>query len=69
VEAVLETAVRMGADLVLIQEPREGNERDGTRAHPSFKFIWGAENEPVKCWIAVNRVSRCRVTELKMLTQ
>ena len=65
----METAVRMGADLVLIQEPRKGNERDGTRAHPSFKLIRGAENEPAKCWIAVNRASRCRVTELKMVTQ
>jgi hypothetical protein len=54
VEAVLETAVKMGADLVLIQEPRGEKEKDGTRTHPSFTFIKGAEEDPVKCWIAVN---------------
>jgi endonuclease/exonuclease/phosphatase (EEP) superfamily protein YafD len=69
VEAVLETAVKMEADLVLIQEPRKENQKDGTRSHPSFTFIKGAEHEPAKCWIAVNRASRCRVTELKDLTR
>ena len=68
-ESALETAVKMEADLVLIQEPRKGGERDGTRAHPSFNFIRGAENEPVKCWIAVNRASKCQVTEIKELTR
>jgi endonuclease/exonuclease/phosphatase (EEP) superfamily protein YafD len=68
VEAVLETAVRMEADLVLIQEPRKENQKDSTRSHPSFTFIKGAEQDPAKCWIAVNRASRCRVTELKDLT-
>jgi len=66
-KSALETAVKMEADLVLIQEPREGGERDGTRVHPSFNFIRGVENEPAKCWIAVNRVSKCRVTEIKEL--
>jgi endonuclease/exonuclease/phosphatase (EEP) superfamily protein YafD len=69
VEAVLETAVRIKADLVLIQEPREEGEKDSTRTHPSFTFIKGAEQEPAKCWIAVNRMSRCRVTELKDMTR
>jgi len=68
-EAVLETAVRMEADLVLIQEPRELKEKDSTFSHPSFTFIRGAEGEPAKCWIAVNRASRCRVTELKDMTR
>jgi len=35
-EAVLETAVQKGADLVLIQEPRRETEKDSTRSHPSF---------------------------------
>jgi hypothetical protein len=69
VEAVLETAVRMEADLVLIQEPRNEKEKDSTRSHPSFTFIKSAEQDPAKCWIAVNRASRCRVTELKDLTR
>jgi len=68
-EAVLESAVRMGADLVLIQEPRGEREKDSTRSHPSFTFIRGAEGEPAFCWIAVNRASRCRVTELKDMTR
>jgi len=68
-ESALETAVKMEADLVLIQEPRKGGERDRTRAHPSFNFIRGTENEPVKCWIAVNRASKCQVTEIKELTR
>jgi hypothetical protein len=69
VEAVLETAVRMEADLVLIQERREVKEKDSTRTHPRFTFIKGAEQEPAKCWIAVNGTSRCRVMELKNLTK
>jgi endonuclease/exonuclease/phosphatase (EEP) superfamily protein YafD len=69
VEAVLETAVRMEADIVLIQEPKNEKERDSTRTHPSFTFIKGAEQDPAKCWIAVNQASRCRVTELKDLTR
>ena len=69
VEAVLESAVKMGVDLVLIQEPRGEKEKDGTTSHPSFRFIKGAEGEPTKCWIAVNRASQWRVTELKHLTR
>ena len=68
-EAVLESAVRMGADLVLIQEPRGEREKDSTRSHPSFTFIRGEEGEPAKCWIAVNQASRCRVTEMKDMTR
>ena len=68
-EAALETAVKMEADLVLIQEPRGEKEKDGTRSHSGFSFIRGAENEPAKCWIAVNRASKCRVTEIKELTR
>jgi len=41
VEAVLETAVRMGTDLVLIREPRGGKEKDSTRSLPNFRFIGG----------------------------
>ena len=68
-EAVLETAVRKNADLVLIQEPRGEKEKDGTFSHPSFWFIRGQEGVPAKCWVAVNRASRCQVTELKDLTR
>ena len=39
VEAVLETAVRLGADLVLIQKPHW--ERRTHTSHPSFNFIQG----------------------------
>jgi hypothetical protein len=66
---VLKTAVRMESDIVLIQEPKNEKERDSTRTHPSFTFIKGAEQDPAKCWIVVNRASRCRVTELKDLTR
>jgi len=48
-EAVLETAVRMEADVVLIQEPRELKEKDSTYSHPSFTFIRGEEDVPAKC--------------------
>ena len=68
-EAVLESAVRMGADLVLIQESRGEREKDSTRSHPSFMFIRWEEGEPAKCWIAVNRASHCRVTEMKDMTR
>ena len=64
---MLETAVRRGADLVLIQEPKGVKEKDSTRSHPSFNFIRGEESAPAKCWIAVNRASKCQVTELKNL--
>jgi len=67
-EAVLDSAVRKNADLVLIQEPREIGEKDSTRSHPSFTFIRGADGVQAKCWIAVNRASRCQVTELRNLT-
>ena len=68
-EAVLETAVRRNADLVLIQEPKDVGERDSTNSHPSFTFIRGSEGLPAKCWIAVNRASNCQVTELRNLTE
>ena len=68
-EAVLETAVKRGADLVLIQEPRGEKKKDGTRSHPSFRFVKGEEGVGAKCWIAVNKASRARVTELKDLTR
>jgi len=63
------TAVRTKADLILIQELREEKEKDSTRSHPSFRFIRGEEGVPAKCWVAVNRASRCQVTELKDLTR
>jgi len=69
IEAVLQSAVRMGADLVLIQEPRGEREKDSTRSQPSFTFIRGEAGEPAKCWIAVNWASRCRVTEMKDMTR
>jgi hypothetical protein len=65
VEAVLETAVRMEADLVLIQEPRKVNQKDSTRSHPSVTLIKVAEQDRVKCWIAFNWASTYWVTELK----
>jgi len=63
----LESAVKREVDLVLIQEPWAEKERDSMRSHPSFTFIRGEEGVAAKCWIAVNRVSRCHVTELKDL--
>jgi len=66
-EAVLEMAVKREVDLVLIEEPRGEKEKDSTRSHPSFTFIRGDEGAAAKCWIAINRASRCRVTELKKL--
>ena len=54
---------------MLIQEHRGEKERDSTHSHPSFTFIKGDEGVAGKCWIAVNRASRCRVTLLKTLTQ
>jgi len=69
IEAVLEMAVKRGVDVVLIQEPRGEKERDGTRSHPSFTFIKGDEGVAAKCWIAVNRASRWRVTDLKELAR
>jgi hypothetical protein len=69
VEAVLETAMRMEADIVLIQELRGKKEKDNTRSHPSFTFVRGAEEEPAMCWIAVNWTSSCRVTEPKDMTR
>ena len=66
-EAVLEMVVRRGANVVLIQEPEGAKEKDRTRSHPSFNFIRGEEAVPEKCWIAVNRASKCQVTELKNL--
>jgi len=68
-EAVLETAVKREVDLVLIQEPRGDKEKDSTRSHPSFTFIRGDEGAVAKCWIVINQASRCRVTELKELTE
>jgi len=68
-EAVLESAVKRGVDLVLIQEPRDGREKDGTLSHPSFTSIRGDEGVPAKCWIAINRSPRAKVTELKNLTR
>ena len=44
-------------------------EKDSTLSHPSFRFIRGEEGVPAKCWIAVNRASKCRVTELKEMTR
>jgi len=68
-EAVLDSAVRKNADLVLIQKPREMGEKDSTHSHPSFTFIRGVVGVPAKCWIAVNRATRYQVTELKELAR
>jgi len=68
-EAVMESAVKRGVDLVLIQEQKNGREKDGTLSHPSFTFIRGDEGMPAKCWIAINRSLRAKVTELKNLTR
>jgi len=68
-EAVLESAVKREVDLVLIQKPRTAKETDSTRSHHSFTFIKGEEGVAAKCWIAVNKASRCRVTELKDLAR
>jgi len=67
-EAVLESAVKNRANLVLIQESCGEGERDSTRSHPSFQFISREDGEAAKCWVAVNWESRYQVTELKDLT-
>jgi len=48
-EAVLESAVKKRADLVLIQEPRGEGEMDSTRSPPSFQYIRGEDGEAAKC--------------------
>jgi len=68
-EAVLKSAVKRGVNLVLLQEPRGKKESDSTRSHHSLTFIKEDEGVAGKCRIAVNRESRCRVTELKTLTR
>jgi len=68
-EAVLESAVKKRADLVLIQEPHGEGEMDSTRSHPSFQFIRGEDGEAAKCWVVVNRESQCQITERKDLTR
>jgi hypothetical protein len=37
VEAVCQSGVKLGADLILIQEAKRG--RDGTVSHPGYRFI------------------------------
>jgi hypothetical protein len=36
-EAVCKSGIRLGADLILIQEAKRG--RDGTVSHPGYRFI------------------------------
>src|ERR1700712_5015671 len=55
VEAVLQSAVELRAEIVLIQEPREGN--DGTVSHPGFRNILKEK----KVWIAISNKAKCRV--------
>ena len=55
VEAVLQSAVELRAEVVLIQEPREG--KDGTVSHPGFRDIMKEK----KVWIAVSNEARCRI--------
>ena len=69
VEAALDTAVRVGADLVLLQEPREAGKKDSTRSHDSFRWIKGEEGLAPKCWVAASKTSQWRVTEIKDLTR
>jgi hypothetical protein len=37
VEAVCEFGIKLGADLILVQEAKRG--RDGTVSHPGYRFI------------------------------
>jgi len=69
VEVALETAVRMGADMVLLQEPRMPKEKDSTTHHDSFRWIRGEEGLPAKCWVAISRTTQCRVMERRDLTR
>jgi hypothetical protein len=57
----------MEADIILIQEPTTG--RGSTARHDGFRWIKGEEGSPAKCWVAVNKASGCRVTELKEATR
>jgi len=69
VEAALDTAVHLGADLVLFQEPREAGKKDSTRSHDSFRWIKGEEGLAPKCWVAVSKTSKWQVTEVKDLAR
>ena len=67
-EADLETAARMEADLVLNQEPMELKEKHSRCSQPSFMSIKGEEHLPAKCGIVVTCVSGYRVADLRHLT-
>ena len=55
VEAVLQSAVELRAEMVLIQEPREG--KDGTVSHPGFRNIIKEK----KVWIAISNEAKARI--------
>ena len=56
VEMVLQTAVELRAEIVLIQsEPREG--KDGTVSHPGFRNIMKEK----KVWIAISNEVKARI--------
>ena len=50
VEAVCESGVKLGADLILIQEAKRG--RDGTVSHPGYRFI-GEETQRTRAVVRV----------------
>ena len=51
----MQTAVELKAEIVLIQEPREG--KDGTVSHPGFRNIMKEK----KVWIAISNEARARI--------
>jgi hypothetical protein len=67
VETLLEMAVKMKADIVLIQEPTTG--KGSTARHDGFRWLKGDKSLPAKCWVAINKASGCRVTERKEGTE
>jgi hypothetical protein len=68
VEAAMETAVRLGADMVLLQEPRGVGENDSI-IHDSFRWIRGGKDIQANCGVAVSKVCKWRVVGLKHFTR
>jgi len=63
VETLLEIAVQMEVDIVLIQEPTTG--KGSTARHDGFRWIKGEQQTQAKCWTAINKAAGCKVTEIR----
>jgi len=63
VEMLLEMAVQIKVDLVLIQEPT--TRKGSTARYDGFRWIKGEQQTQAKCWTAINKATGCKVTELR----